>query len=530
MNRIKIISGALLGVLLLASIQACTDHFDELNTSPTLVGSDVINPDMLFAQSVRSGVYQIPSYSGTVKEWVGHIAYPHSANPFAQAHFGSPWGMYTNQIVTISDMIRLTADDPWYANHNAMGRIWRVWLFHQITDHYGDIPYFEAALSQEEAVTNPTYDPQDVIYADMLEQLKQAAADLQVDPARGNIGRNDLIFNGDVESWVRFANSLRLRLALRVRYADNALASQHISEVINEPLIEDNSQNAYVMTLPDGTEHTSNRHPLFNENINPLNPLQCTHPIVTNMREVASEDLDMDDPRLPIWCKPAQLDGEYRGRIIDTPHGTGWFYVNNNMSHLNDRIVQAQQPINILTHAEVAFNKAEIYLAGLASGDKQAAFQEGLRAALEFYEVDEADIAAFLSSSAGTLSGGNEDQLRQISTQRWLSFYQQTAEAYAEFRRTGYPKMYKGPADPGHTNAQIPRRTPYPLSEHDRNRAKLQEAVDRLGGADVLMARIWWDAKPGLPYVHPDDVNNLFPPRPDEDVTEDDFDPTLPEE
>ncbi len=525
MNKMKLISGALLGTLLLVSIQACTDHFDAINTSPTLVGSDVVNPDMLFAQSVRSGVYQIPSYSGTVKEWTGYAAYPHTANPFQHANFGSPWGMYTNQIVAISDMLRLTQDDPYYANHNAMARIWRVWLFHQITDHYGDIPYFEAALAQEDAVSHPRYDTQREIYVDMLEQLKQAAADLQVDPARGDIGRSDLIYNGDVELWTRFANSLRLRLALRVRYADESLASEHISDVINEPLIEDNSQNAYIMTLPDGTEHTSNRHPMFNENINPLNPIQCTHLLVTSMREVTADYLDMDDPRLPVLCQPAELDGEYRGRVIDTPHGMGWFFLNENVSRVNERVVRAEQPIMVLDHAEVAFSKAEIYLAGLAGGDAEAAYREGIRASMEFYEVDEADITAFLSGSAGTLSGSEEDMLQQIATQKWLSLYQQTAEGFSEMRRTGYPMMYTYPADPGNTNRRVPRRTPYPLSEYQRNQANNQEAIDRLGGDDALMARIWWDAKPGLPYLHPDDADELFPPRPDEDVTEDDFNP-----
>lgn len=522
MKKTKLIVTTLLGILLMMSIQSCTDHFDELNTSPTLVGADVVDPHMLFAGSVRSGVYQIPNYSGFINEISGYRISPASGNIFLTSSYGSPWGMYTGQIISISEMIRLTENDEWYANSNAMARIWRAWLFQQITDHYGDIPYFEAALAQAEAVSHPAYDPQRDIYIDMMDQLKQAAADLQFSPNRGDIGNNDLIYGGDVEMWRRFANSLRLRYALRVRFADEALAAQYISDVINEPLIEDNSMNAQVMTLPDGTTHNSNRHPMFNSNISSLNPFACTDKMVYNMSEVKSPDLDMDDPRLTLYCKPAARDGAIRGRVLNAGDGFGWFHTNDNVSHLGDRFLQAEQPIKILTHAEVELNKAEIYLAGLAAGDVQTAYRAGIRADMEFYEIDEAEISAFLASSAGSLSGSEEENLRKISSQRWLSFYDQPAEGFNEWRRTGYPTTYLYAAQDGHTNGRQPRRQIYPSSEYDRNNAKLMEAVGRqFGGNDGLMNRIWWDARPGLPLEHPDDF--AYPPPPDHNVTQEEF-------
>ncbi len=522
MKKTKVLFAALLGVVLLIPFQGCIDHFDELNTSPTLVGPDVVDPAMLFASSVRAGAYQIPSYSGTVKEYSGFRVSQASGNIFQEAIYGANWGMYTNQIISISEMIRLTENDPWYANYNAMGRIWRVWLFQQLTDHYGDIPYFEAALSQEDAVPFPSYNSQRDIYVDMMEQLRQAASDLQESGDRGDIGNSDLIYGGNLEMWRRFANSLRLRYALRVRFADEQLASQHISEVINAPLIEDNSQNATVMTLPDGTTHNDNRHPMFNANVNPLNPFACTHTVVYNMREVTSPDLDMDDPRLPVWCNPAATDGEYRGNTINRSDGNRWFHQNNNISHKSDRLLRADQPIKILTYAEVEFNKAEAYLAGLASGDAEAAYRAGIRADLEFYEVSGSAIDSFLASSAGSLSGSEEDQLRKISTQRWLSFYDQVTEGYNEWRRTGYPAIYLYRAYPGDTGGQIPRRIKYPVSEYERNNDQLQQAVSRMGG-DGMMTRVWWDARDGLPIQHPD--HGLFPPPPDQHVTPETFNP-----
>jgi len=523
MKKFKFITSALFGLMLVASIPACTDHFDELNTSPTLVGTDVVNPSHLFTRSVRAGVYQVPSYSGFARLITGHYISPASGTPFLLSTYPQPFNMYNNQIIDISETIRLTEGDIWFANLNAMSRIWRVWLFQQITDHYGDIPYFEAALAQDETVAFPAYDTQREIYVDMMEQLRQAASDLQDSSERLNVGQQDLIYNGNVEMWRRFANSLRLRYALRVRFADEQLAAQHISEVINAPLIEDNRQNAYVMTLPDGTQFNSNRHPVFNENVNPLNPITCTHTRVSNMREAQSEDLDMDDPRLSVICDPAPSDGQYRGRFIGGEEGTGWFNGNNNVSRFGEKVLRADQPINLMTHAEVEFNKAEIYLAGLASGDAQSAYQAGLRSALEFpfWELDEADISAFMASSAGSLSGDNEVMLRKISTQRFLSLYNQTAEAYSEFRRTGYPTTYLDGAEEGVTGRQIPRRFTYPTSEYEVNTQNVQQAAGRLGSGDNLMSRIWWDARPGLPIAHPH--TGIFPPPPDQDVTQEEF-------
>lgn len=524
MKKIKLTLIVLSGILILMLAQSCTDHFDELNTDPRLVDSGVVDPGLLFTQSVRSGVYDIVQSPGgnIVKEYSGLDVSQSSGNIFNNRDFANPFqGTYVNELITISEMIRLTEDEPWYANYNAMGRIWRVWLFQQITDAYGDIPYFEAVLAQNESITTPSYDSQEAIYTDMLQQLKQAAADLEDTEERGSLGQQDLIYGGEVEMWRRFANSLRLRYALRVRFADEQLASEHISEVINAPLIANNSQNAHVMTLPENTPNTDNRHPLYNADLSNMNPFACTHTVISNMRADISEDLDMNDPRLSVFCDPAQTDGEYRGNIINRDEGFRWFHTNQNISHLDDRFLESEQAINILTYAEVQFNIAEAQLAGLATGDPQSSYQEGIRASLEFYEVDEADISTFLDSSAGTLSGSDEDKLRQISTQRYLSFFQQTIEAWNEWRRTGYPIIYVSVTQSGHTNGEVPRRLTYPESEYSSNNQQLQEAVTRLGG-DELMNRMWWDARPGLPFTHPHD--GIFPPPPDEDVTEEEFD------
>lgn len=519
MKKLKLILPLLVGMLLLASLQSCTDNFEELNTNPSSVSPDVVNPGFLFTQAQRSAVWGIPSrdaFSGTSYS-------VSSGNIFNQSGGGSGLPYYTNELIAVSDMIRLTDDDEVDLNRNAMGRIWKAWLFQNITDGHGDVPYFEAALPQSETTPFPTYDTQREIYVDIMDQLKQAVEDLEDDPSRTTLGSQDLMYGGDVDSWVRFANSLRLRYALRVRFADEGLADTHIDDVIDEPLIESNAQNAFIMTKGENTPHTSNRHPLYEyvHGGSPLNPVKCSHPYVSNMEAAASADLDMDDPRLPIYCQPAPTDGEYRGRTINPREGFGWYSQNRNISGLGTRFQDvSEQPIVVIDYAEVQFNIAEAQLAGLTSGDPQAAYQAGIRASMEFYEVDEADISAFLNSSAGTLSGNDEAKLRQISTQRYISLFYQSREAWSEWRRTGYPIQYVTGAFTGHTNGQVPRRLAYPDGEKQTNAASVQEAIARLDNGDDYMSRIWWDAREGLPFTHPD--AGTFPPPPDEDMTSDD--------
>src|SRR5690625_5679069 len=106
-------------------------------------------------------VYQIPNYSTTVKEFSGTYVSQSSGNIFQQASYGSPWNMYNDDLITISEMLRLTEGDPYYANLHAMGRIWSARLLQQGTDHYGESPYFGARKSQDEAVPDPPDDPQE---------------------------------------------------------------------------------------------------------------------------------------------------------------------------------------------------------------------------------------------------------------------------------------------------------------------------------------------------------------------------------
>lgn len=487
-------------VMILVLGNACTKNFEKINTNPVLVTKDIIQPSMLFTAALKNPIFS--SYNSSIfKEYCGYYSNQASGTIFQDRDWSGPFS-YGGDLINISEVIRLTAGNPKLVNQNAMARIWKVWLFQQLTDAYGDVPYFEALHGVEEVVNQPKYDTQKAIYTDMLKELKEAAAQLNTDPALSSFGNADLLFSGNTDKWKRFGNSLRLRLAIRIRYADAVLAKQHITEVINAPLIDNNSLNARLTTI-NGTD-VNNRNPLYNTYVN-----NSGYPFWVGFT-VTQELLKRTDPRLPIYANPA-LDGSgYRGRPISLLGPEKPRYAESSTATLPLFFRDAVYPIMVMSTAEVYFLRAEAALAGMSSENTEQMYRNGITASLAQYGVSASASTDYLNSPAGTLAGGTtEGNLEDIIVQKWLAMYHQSTEAWAEWRRTGYPKIWTG-SDVGSTNGNIPRRLTYPLSEYSLNQANVTEAASRLSGGDKMLSRMWWDARPGLPFLHA--KQGTFPP------------------
>jgi hypothetical protein len=480
-------------------IGACTSDFDKVNTDPTLVTEEIIKPSMLLTSVLKYSVFSTYNLS-IVAEYSGYYSNGASGSIFQNANWYDPFNeYYRNYLINTAEIVRLTAKDPKLVNQNAIARIWKAWLFAQMTDLYGDVPYFEAVQKVENVINQPKYDTQQEIYKDLLKELKESAAALNPDPTLPSFGAADILMQGNVDKWRKFANSLRLRLAMRVRYADETLAKQHIAEVITAPLIDDNALNV-VLTTINGSD-TRNRNPLWND---PLN----SYP--QSVSFTVTETLKMlKDPRLTIFVVPAtdSVSG-YRGRPIAVLPDEKNYSIENSASQ-QQYFREAVYPIIVMNAAEVSLLRAEAALAGYTSENAQAMFAKGISQSLAQYKVVPATITAYLASPVATLKGTQEEKLEQIILQKFLANYYQINEGYAEFRRTGYPKIWTG-SDKGSTGGEIPRRLTYPLDEYSKNEASIKAAVQRLAKGDTYMSRVWWDAKPGLPFHHP--RQGKFPP------------------
>ena len=247
----KIIKNLGLLVLMIMLANGCSKNFEKLNTQASVLSEAAVTPEFLLSGVQYSaggglGASDAGDYCGmTVR---GDNA------PFVDDFDDGAWNTtYTSLANNLSAIIRKTADNPDLVNKKAIARILKVWVFSQTTDIYGDIPYFESSKTPDEAITSPKYDPQQDIYKDFFKELKEAAAEL--DPAKESYGSADLYYGGDVTKWKKFANSLRLRLALRVRYVDAQMAKDNMSDLQESDLITSRSDDASIYTANDIEEH-----------------------------------------------------------------------------------------------------------------------------------------------------------------------------------------------------------------------------------------------------------------------------------
>lgn len=491
MNLIRIAATA----LILTSGIACTKNFEEMNTDPTLVTGEIIQPGMLFTAVQKNSIFA--TYENSIfKEYSNYYTNEASGTIFQDRDWSSPFSDYQGNLINISEVIRLTAGNPELVNEFAMARIYKVWLFQQLTDAYGDLPYFEALRDVKDVVNQPKYDTQKSIYEDMFKELKEAVALLNAGPGLKSFGGADLLYSGDIEKWKRFGNSLRLRLAIRVSNVDAALAKSNIADVITAPLIDNNSWNASLATL-NGSD-VNNMNPLYIETVN-----SSGYPVWVGFT-VTQELLKRSDPRLPLFADQATIPAAgYRGRPMTLLDDEKIKYGFDSTAKLPMSFQEPVHTIIVMNAAEVYLIRAEAALTGLSSEDAEDMYRKGISASLEQYEVPSGQAASYMASSFASISTGeDEEKLEQIIVQKYLAMYHQGTEAWAEFRRTGYPKIWTG-SDFGSTNGNIPRRLTYPASEYALNKDNVSEAAGRLNGGDKMLSRIWWDAKPGLPLLHP---------------------------
>jgi len=481
----------LLGVILLFG--ACTDDFSVLNEDP--IEPTAVNEELLLTRALRKAM--LDDFTWQVGE---HL----HANMFAQ-HFANPipgfntdryevnngwltryWSIaYTDFGNDVQQIIDQTQNDPEKATKLAQARIWRVFVVHRLTDFFGDVPYSEAFVGNP----TPTYDRQEDIYRDLFNELEEAVQQLD-ESLLDRFGEADVLYQDDIGNWRRFANSLRLRLAMRVSLVDPGLAQQEAQAAVGGPGGVISSIDEAATLEPSGTSRTES------------NPLATVMSFRDSRVSLTLEEYlrDFNDPRLETYIAPAVGD-DFDGRS-GYPNGLSATQIQeldaaNSTSIAGEVFQRSSNPISVMSHAEVRFLQAEAALRGFISGDPAAFYEQGVRSAMQRYDIPTADVDAFLSQPGVAWDAGASDEvkLEQIIRQKWLALFGRSGfEAWAEYRRTGYPRLQdiRNPGG-GTTGGIVPRRAPYPQDEDFVNGENKQEAVNRLSDGDTYLSRVWWD-------------------------------------
>lgn len=409
------------------------------------------------------------------------------------------------------------------ANHEAIGRIGKVYATHFMTDIWGDIPFSEALQADaDQPITAPVYDSQESIYTALLAELATAVA--MLDANARSFGDEDLIYGGDVDQWRRFANSLRLRLAMRISDVSPAVAQPIVEALATQPLITSNADNFTFQYL----SASPNQNPLH-ENAAPAlggSGSRDDHAMSNSLINVLGA---LNDPRIAVYAEPAAKDsltadfawcgggGEppchvvYNGQVfrgmrngvlsenVPTPF-TLWSRLG---SHFRANPETAQP---LLTAAEVNFLLAEAAEKGWSvGGTAQAYYEAGVRAAFNLWDgADGVDLGTAVQDAylvqPGVAFGttpvdGAGNNFELIAEQKWLALYTISPEAYAEYRRTGYPDELL-PSMNATIITTIPGRIPYATIEQSLNAANLSTAISSQSGLGVdgtYAGRVWWD-------------------------------------
>src|SRR6266487_4849533 len=220
----------------------CTKKFDEFNTDPTKLLELTTNefPRVFSrAQAASSFVNWRYQYA---QNWFGDFFaqyfyatetyIPNDRYSWADYDLTLHWAIYTTVVPQLKGLLDET--DPASAE-NALAKIWWVWTFHRVTDHWGPIPYFKAGEPGESV----PYDSQEKIYDDFFIKLQEAEAILKANPGKTPYGNFDLVYKGNVSKWIKFANTLRLRLAMRISKVNPAKAKTEAETAFTNGIMTD---------------------------------------------------------------------------------------------------------------------------------------------------------------------------------------------------------------------------------------------------------------------------------------------------
>ena len=469
---------ALLGLML---VSACTRDFEEINTNDN--APIQVQPEFLLRQVVYDMGEQM-SYEGFVAgNLLGQYFTAIDFNLFDRhsltepQYGGNPWPILYRNLRDNETILAQSREVPVYAVYEGPAMIMKAYIGAQITDIYGDVPFFTAAQGKAGEVL-PAYDAQEDIYTaeggilDLLEGAVRA-----IDAYEGTQPLNgDILFGGDLAAWRTFANSLRVKYLLRISAAQDVSAA--LQALVNEgDLMMDNSQNAAY----DFTDGRPNNFRMANLRAGDFN----LYIMSETMEEITTE---LNDPRVGVLFRPSEnFPGEYRG-LLNGPDAsqTSISVADYSLTGTIFREETSRLDANFLTAWEVAFCLAEAAQRNLVTGvDAQAMYEQGVTQAFAYWGTElPADYLL-----VGNAAYGAMDPMEQIITQKWLGNCVNGYEGWIEYRRTGFPAFKTISASLN--NDRIPVRMPYPADEQALNRENFEAATAENGNS--INAPVWWN-------------------------------------
>ncbi|MEP7253567.1 MAG: SusD/RagB family nutrient-binding outer membrane lipoprotein [Ginsengibacter sp.] len=422
-------------------------------------------------------------------------------------------GYYTDKLNRLLQL-EAAVQDPNDINKKSLVRILKVYEFDQLTDVAGDIPYFDALEGQGNLT--PKYDAQKDIYLDMFKELDESAVAL--DATKPTFGKADLLYNGDVTKWKKFAYTLMLRLGMRLTNVDATLAQTWVQKAIAGGVMTSDADIAKISyaDAPGGM----NPQTIALRNGNYISPggdnVEGGKYAATFIDYLKSTK----DPRLPVisvvWVPTAPGATTYNA---DTSFALQKGMVSASLntkptdfdtySEPSPLVLNVAAPIILLGPSESYLLLAEAALRGWYAGSTtEEAYNSGVKYGMTQWSffpavapspniITDAQINTYLQMNPYPAAGTFDQQLQAISVQKWITLFGNDYEIYANWRRTGYPVLTPVNYPGNVTGGQMFRRFSLPNSENLTNQANYLDALQRQGFAELngdnLLTKVWWD-------------------------------------
>lgn len=535
----SIINKLILGTLTVASV-SCTGNYMDINSNPYQPG-DLSADDYALGSAMNNLASCVVSSDVNTAQFTdcllggpmgGYFADSNSSwnNTIANFNATDNWTnvfMKSDRIIPIL-FTNMTAVETIARNTEnevplAVAKIIKVAAMSRVTDTYGPIPYSQ--IGKDGSVTTP-YDSQEAVYDAFFKELSEAVKTLQTNPEASLTPTADYVYSGNLTKWIRFANSLKLRLAMRIVYAAPTKAQQWAEDAVkaeNGGVIESNADNAqwnYFGTV--------------------------TNPLYTATRYNAAADTETggdthvaadiicymnayNDPRRAAYFVKSEWGGD--NEYVGIRRGIDLSTISNIARKYSGVKVAQSDPIYWMNAAEVAFLRAEavgVHNFTNVGSDAKTLYEKGVSLSFEQWGAGSADSylasnsepkslsytdpsgansygtnAKFVAIAAKWDATASKDEMQQrIITQKWIANWMLGNEAWADFRRTGYPFLMPA-TDAGNKSGSIitdleagARRMPYPTDEFISNKVNVEYAVaNLLKQPNTYASRVWWDCK-----------------------------------
>lgn len=535
-------------LLLLGAVVSCSkDSLREYDILQQKDAVESVNDPFLLSSIIKKTTifYQDQAYStsklpGAVQYMVRNV----QGGDNTYSGFKSP----TTELYTAMDILKLVdasiklSQERGSKVHEGIFTTFRVLLFSYMTDFYGDV-YYSEALKGREGILYPKYDTQSAIYNGLLAELKNANT-LMSQGTDLVAATSDLIFAGDKSKWIKFNNSLRLRMLMRAS-KKLATASAEITTLASSQstLMVDNSDDlglAFLGTLAENSWKGGNLNWTTDSEFDRRRP----------SKTLVDKLIELNDPRLPVWVAPVEkpwtddpakegvsvsitdpngftytakweyvdltkapikaqenniIDkdklyvGFIAGMAPDFKNGNGHYDTQTGGADGNFKVSKFSKLLRqnkhnllkatIMNADEVQFILAEAAVKGLISGNADTYYRSGITLSMKRWGVKDADIATYLAQASIALPADQAGKLDKIATQKWLALFTVTTETYLDMRRTQLPNIF---SNGNLKNYTFPSRFRYPGNELGQNKDAYDAGVKTLAPAvDDEFSKMW---------------------------------------